>query len=96
MFTRFSDRGPDLHDLERIEAAARRRFGLGERDLVIVREEPGRAPGAPEKVTTVLFWKGRDRHRIRVFKPAAATGGDDLPAAWVAGALRDDGEADCC
>ena len=54
-------------------------------------------PGLPERMTTILFWTARtDRHRIRIFKPAAEIGAGDLPQAYLRRALVDDGEGDCC
>lgn len=88
---------PDIGDLERVEALVRRHFGIDEGDIVLVTEEPGREPGLPERMTTILFWTGSEaRHRLRVFKPLASVGSSDLPAAWLRAALADEGEADCC
>lgn len=96
MFARLKHTGPDVTALQRVEAAVRAHFGLGEGDLVVVSEEAGRLPGEPEKITTVIFWRGEQRHRVRVFKPVSVVVLADLPAAWAISALRDEGEADCC
>ena len=96
MFARRSI-GTDLRDLERIEAIVRSRFAVGDDQIVLVTEEDARLPGGPERVTTILFWTGRDRrHKVRVFKPAAEVSATDLPMSWLRGALLDEGEADCC
>lgn len=88
---------PEVDDLERVEALVRDRFGVGEDDLVLVSEEAGRLPGLPPRMTTILFWSGRERrHRLRLYKPAASVVAADLPAGWLKGALLDEGEDDCC
>lgn len=96
MFARFGDTVPDVSALERAESLVCTRYGLSPSDLVLVREEAGRLPGEPSVMTTVLFWKKENRHRVRVFKPVTALSDTDLPDAWVVGALLDDGGADCC
>ena len=96
MFARRNAAGPEVADLERIEAAVRARYGLAPEDLVLVTEEPGRAPGQPDAMTTVLFWHVGDRYRLRVFKRADGVTEADLPPSWLRGALRDEGEGDCC
>lgn len=96
MFARLKTTGPDIAALRAVERVVQARFGLSESDLVLVREEPGRGPGDPEVMTTILFWHGGERHRIRLFKPVSEIAESDLPARWLRAALRDDGEADCC
>lgn len=87
----------DVSALERVEALVRRRYGLPDDALVLVTEEEGPGGGAPPRMTTILFWTARDeRHRLRLFRPAAELGEDDLPPRWLRGALRDAGESDCC
>lgn len=87
----------EASDLERVEALVRARFGVGADDLVLVSEETGRQPGLPGRMTTVLFWRGReDRHRLRIFKPVAEIDAGDLPSGWLRGALVDEGDGDCC
>ncbi len=49
MFARRNAAGPEVADLERIEAAVRARYGLAPKDLVLVTEEPGRAPASPRR-----------------------------------------------
>ena len=87
----------ELAALGRVEVLVRQRYGLGEDQLVLVSEEPGREPGMPGAATTILFWaEDGVRRRIRLFKPARDVRAADLPPRWLNGALRDDGEADCC
>lgn len=87
---------PDTTVLERLEALCRAHYRLEDEDLVLAGEDAGRLPGEPLRVTTLLFWKASERHRVRVFKPATEVSADDLPAPYLAGALRDEGEIDCC
>lgn len=97
MLTRLKVQPPGAADLARVEALVRARYGVDADDIVLVREEPGRAPGLPPQVTTILFWQGREiRHRLRVFKPVARVEAADLPEGWLRGALVDEGEGDCC
>ena len=96
MFAKLQPPRPDLDALQRTEAMVRARFALSDSDLILVSEEIARQPGQPEHMTVVLFWKGPERHRIAFFKPVAEVSKADLPPAWVAGALCDDGAADCC
>lgn len=97
MFSRRKAGRDTLAHLDRIEAWVRDRFGVPDDQIVLVSEEEGRVPGFPPRLTTVLFWMGRDdRYRFRVFKPAAEVERSDLPLAWLRPALVDDGDADCC
>lgn len=96
MFRRLKSAAPELGALERAEALVRARFAVPEGELVLVSEEPSRLPGQPGVTTTALFWKDGERYRLRLFKPVAEVTGEDLPPRWLAGALRDEGEADCC
>lgn len=96
MFDRLNKARPLLADLERVEAMFRARFRLAEDCLLLVNEDAGRVSGEPERMTTVSFWVAGVRHRVRVFKSVAKVVEDDLPPYWVMGALKDDGEADCC
>lgn len=97
MFTRRVPLPADPDALDRVEALVRARYRVAEEDIVLVSEEPGRAPGLPPRMTTILFWQGREaRHRLRVFKPAAEVAAADLPEGWLKKALLDEGEGDCC
>jgi hypothetical protein len=96
MFRRLAGDPGNLAHLQRIEASVRARFGLSEAALVLVREEPGRLPGFPPRLTAVRFWHGGDRYRLTLFKPPAEVAETDLPVAWLLPSLRDDGDADCC
>ncbi len=96
MFRRLAGDPANLVHLQRIEASVRVRFAVPEGALVLVREEPGRLPGFPPRLTTVRFWIGEDRYRLTLFKPPAEVTETDLPVAWLLPSLRDDGDADCC
>jgi len=96
MFRRAGAAQGRLGDLERVEVWVRARFGLRPDDVVLVSETPGRAPGYPPLETTVLFWAGGERHRLRIFKPVADVAEADIPVGWLLPALLDDGEAGCC
>ncbi len=85
-----------LGHLERVEDWTRQRFGLPAEAIVIVSESPGQLPGYPPLETTVLFWTGDERYRLRIFKPVAEVCESDLPVAWLLPSLLDDGEAGCC
>lgn len=96
MFRRTAARPANLAELERVEALVRARLGIDSADLVFVSEEQPRRPGYPARETVVLFWAAGTRHRLRVFRPVAEVGAEDLPPAWLRPALVDDGEGDCC
>ncbi|NNF72292.1 MAG: hypothetical protein HKN02_08890 [Rhodobacteraceae bacterium] len=97
MFLRRFETPPDPAALARVEALVRERFGVAGEDIVLVTEEAWRVPGFPARMTTILFWQGREtRHRVRVFKPVSEIGPSDLPLGWLRGALLDEGEGDCC
>lgn len=96
VFARPALQRENLVHLERVESCIRDRFGLSADDLVLVSEEPGRRPGYPKVLTSILFWTAdQQRYRLVVFKPVAAVGMEDLPIAWLLPTLRDDG-GDCC
>ncbi len=87
----------DIAALERVEGWVRARFGLPDAALVLVREEAPAVPGALGPATTVLFWDaGGGRYRLRLFKPVAEVDEADLPARWLLGALKDEGDEECC
>ncbi len=97
MFARLQSGAQNVPQLERVEALVRARFRVAEDQIVLVREEPSTLPRLPARSTVILFWTGPEaRHRIRIFKPAAAVIAADLPAPWLQNAIRDDGENDCC
>ena len=95
----FADRNiqrSNVTELERIERDLRATYGVEDSQIVLVTEEPTRLPGGPKQMTTILFWIGEDRHKLRIFKLASGITLADLPPIWVRGALLDDGDADCC
>lgn len=97
MFGRRRPEAADIDALMRVEALVRARFGVAETDLVLVSEDPSGDLGPSGRMTTVLFWVGRDaRFRLRFFKPAAEVTAADLPPAWLRSALKDDIAMDCC
>lgn len=96
MFRRFGSGRDRLKDLERVEALVRDRFRLGADDLVLVSEDQGIQPGFPSLETNVIFWRGAERYRFRIFSPLAEIGAVDLPVAWLLPALKDDGDGECC
>lgn len=96
MFRRLAGRPERLDDLERVEALVRGHFALAPDDLVLAGEARARQPGFPPEETLVRFWRGPDRYRLRLFKPAARVGPADLPPRFLLPALRDEGEPDCC
>ena len=92
MFRTKSVDAETLCQLEAVEALVIRHFGLAPADLVIPRGGDGAGP----QQTTILFWKGGRRHRLVIFKAPGGIGADDLPPAWLAPGLVDDGDAECC
>jgi hypothetical protein len=97
MFARRKVSGSCVRDLERIEDLVRSRFAVGDDQIVLVSEDDTQIDGAPERMTTVLFWTAGDlRHKVRIFKAADQIAEADLPPGWLRGALLDDGDADCC
>jgi hypothetical protein len=97
MFARRGDAKAAVKELQRIEDLVRARFDLSPGQLVLVSEDRARLSGAPNRMTTILFWTAPDeRHKLRIFKPAAQVAPADIPPRWLRGALMDDGAADCC
>lgn len=97
MFARAKTEQPALGDLEQLESLVRARYGVGEDQIVLITQEHSRQPGLPPVSTVILFWHDDGvRHRLRVFRPCSAVVAGDLPPGWLRGALRDEGESDCC
>ena len=85
--------------LERLREWTRARFTLPEESAVMAVEVACRQPGCPPLETVVAFWTDTDqRHQFKVFKRAEEVVEDDLPPAWLKGALMVDEDAtlDCC
>jgi hypothetical protein len=92
---------------ERLREWTRARFALAEEATVMVAEVTCTVPGCPPLETVIAFWtqgKGEGegasarRHHFKVFKKLVEVDEDDLPPAWLKGALADlDGiECSCC
>lgn len=80
----------------RVAGLVRERFALGPEAVVMASELACRVPGCPPVETAVLIWDdGGVRHRLKVFRPIAEVGEDDLPPRWYLPALVDEGEGDC-
>lgn len=94
---------PARSDPDRLEATrtvkawTRERFRLDDAALVTAAEIACPLPGCPPVETIVVFWtEDGTRHRFKVFKPIAEVVYDDLPYAWLLGALVDDDGLECC
>jgi nitrate reductase delta subunit len=91
---------PDrLQATRRIKAWTRERFRLGGEEVVAAAQVACPVPGCPPVETIVVFWTGDGtRHRFKVFKPIGEVVYDDLPYAWLLGALVDDDGLglECC
>jgi nitrate reductase delta subunit len=77
----------------------RARFKLPEEAAVMAAEVACRQPGCPPLETVVAFWSDAgQRHQFKIFKRAEEVVEDDLPPAWLKGALAvdEDAELDCC
>ncbi|HET9580772.1 MAG TPA: hypothetical protein VFP44_23295 [Usitatibacter sp.] len=88
-----------LEAVERVKDWTRERFGLGERDTVVVTEVSRALPGWPAIETVVGFWTGDGtRHHFRAFKRVEDVEESDVPPAWLAPSLAaNDGiECGCC
>lgn len=85
---------------EQIANWTRERFGLPADGVVLVDELATTLPGFPPRCTVIVFWTGAlaKRHHLKVFKPQAQVGPDDLPPYWMRDALAvPPGVAcDCC
>ena len=83
---------------EWVRAWTRERFSLPEDATIMVAEVTCAVPGCPPLETVVAFWIETVRHHFKVFKPVEEVVLDDLPPAWLKGALADiDGlGCECC
>jgi len=85
--------------LERVRDWTRARFKLPEEAAVMVVEVACNQPGCPPLETVVAFWADTNqRHQFKVFKRVEEVAEDDIPPAWLKGALvvDEDAELDCC
>jgi nitrate reductase delta subunit len=91
---------PDrLEATRRIKAWTRERFRLDDNAVITAAQVACPVPGCPPVETIVVFWtEDGARYRFKVFKPIAEVVYDDLPYAWLLGALVDDGGLglECC
>jgi hypothetical protein len=88
-----------LEATRRIKAWTRERFRLGEAAVITAAQVACPLTGCPPVETIVLFWtEDGTRYRFKVFKPIAEVVYDDLPYAWLLGALVDDDGLglECC
>ena len=97
---RATGRGPGhLDAAERVKEWTRERFGLAERETVLVTEVASALPGCPPLETVVAFWTfDGTRHHFKVFKPVEGVRVEDLPPAWLEAslALSEGIECACC
>jgi hypothetical protein len=91
-------KGPaHVEALDRVRAWTRERFKLADALPVVVAEVACGLPGCPPLETVVAFWTEDDRrHQFKLFKPVAEVVQDDLPFAWLKGALVSTVEDECC
>ena len=85
--------------LAQVRDWTRARFKLPEEGAVLAAEVSCRLPGCPPLETVVAFWsEDGQRHQFKVFKRAEEVVEDDIPPAWLKGALiaDDEAELDCC
>ncbi len=97
--TRFLKKSPAQRAaLDRVRQWTRQRFQLPEEAAILVAEVACGLPGCPPVETVVAFWVGDRRHQFKVFKPAPDVVCDDLPFAWLKGALAvpQGAGCDCC
>jgi nitrate reductase delta subunit len=88
-----------MRALERVKAWTRESLLLAADETVLVCEVTCARPGCPPLETVVTFWTGgAERHWFKVFKPVAEVAFDDLPPAWLKGALyaADPVDGACC
>jgi hypothetical protein len=88
MLQPFAKRPEHVAALERVRAWTRERFELAADAAVLVSEVSCALPGCPPRETVVAFWtENEQRHQFKLFKPVAEVAADDLPPAWLKGAL---------
>ncbi len=96
MFRRLGPEIDTLDDITRIEGLVRNRFRIGERDIILVSQDPGTKLGFPPHETNVIFWKEEKRYRLKIFAPVSHVMSADLPVDWLLPLLEDNGDAGCC
>ena len=91
-----------LEAADRVKEWTRERFSLPEDAAILVTELTCTVPGCPPLETVVAFWSDhKTRHDFKIFKPIEEIVQDDLPPAWLKGALISDDDEDgmgcpCC
>jgi hypothetical protein len=91
-----------LEAADRVKEWTRERFSLPEDAAILVTELTCAVPGCPPLETVVAFWSNhKTRHDFKIFKPIEEIVQDDLPPAWLKGALISDDDEDglgcpCC
>jgi nitrate reductase delta subunit len=74
--------------IERVKDWTRGRFQLDDAAIVIITESAPKLPGYPPMQTAVSFWTAdKQRHHFSVFKPVDQLAEDDIPPAFMKGAL---------
>jgi nitrate reductase delta subunit len=77
-----------LDAVERLKEWTRGRFTLAADEVILVSEIAPSLPGCPPLETLVAFWTADGtRHHFKVFKRMEEVAEDDLPPAWLKGAL---------
>lgn len=88
MLLSFEKRPEHVAALDRVKVWTRERFKLAEDTTIFVSEVSCALPGCPPRETVIAFWTDGDaRHQFKVFKPVVEVVVDDLPPAWMKGAL---------
>jgi hypothetical protein len=84
--------------VERVKEWTAQRFGLGERDTIVVSERSRETPGFPPRETVVAFWSADGtRHHFNVFRRIEEVAESDIPPSWLRASLANNGfDCDCC
>jgi hypothetical protein len=95
----FINKDPKRHEaLEQVRKWTRERFELPTETVILVAEIACALPGCPPLETVVAFWLDDKRYQFKIFKQSAEVILEDLPPAWLKGALAgsDVVEYGCC
>ena len=87
-----------LQAVDRVTQWTRERFRLPKEAAISVAEVACSLPGCAPLETVVMFWIAEQRYQFKLFKPLAEVVVDDLPFAWLMGALavQEGAGWDCC
>ena len=99
MLQSFYKRPEHVAALDQVREWTRARFKLSDDASILVAEVSCAVPGCPPLETVVAFWTDTNqRHQFKVFKRVEEVAEDDIPPAWLKGALVADEDAsfDCC